>query len=120
MCSSTSSRPPCVTTSSPMSRLLRRLSINNTIRLTHHMSTNAQSAFPIPPLATRFPSSTAIRGDTVLFPGVSDESTQSVRRLLEENDRRFHIYRKISCVVSCDSSSTRRLNSSQESSRLMK
>jgi hypothetical protein len=71
-----------------------------TLNRTMSQSASANSdleAFPIPPLAQSFPSSTAVRGDVVLYPGVTHESTQALRRLLEENDRRFHIYRKISC-----------------------
>lgn len=44
-----------------------------------------------------FPPSRAVRGDLVRFPGVTIDSTQAVRRLLTENNRRFHIYQKISC-----------------------
>ncbi|KAJ9114282.1 hypothetical protein QFC22_005734 [Naganishia vaughanmartiniae] len=55
------------------------------------------------PIATEAPADThrfspsTIQPSTVFrFPGVTFESTSAVRELMEENDRRFHIYQKIS------------------------
>lgn len=44
-----------------------------------------------------FPSSTAVAGNVVAWPGVTHESTAAVRDLLEQNDRRFHIWMKTTC-----------------------
>lgn len=63
--------------------------------LVRNMSTHTK--YPISPVAATFPESRARRGDLVRFPGVTADTTEAVRRLLTENDRRFHIYEKVSC-----------------------
>ena len=51
----------------------------------------------IPSFAANFPSSTASPSFYFHFPGCTPESTATVRRTIEENDRRHDIYEKARC-----------------------
>ena len=51
----------------------------------------------IPPFARDFPGSTASPSQTFHWPGVTAESTSTVRKVLEENDRKYDIYEKVRC-----------------------
>lgn len=47
--------------------------------------------------AAAFPTSTVRPSQVLQFPGVTYDSTLMVRRLIEEDDRRFHIFGNPSC-----------------------
>lgn len=47
-----------------------------------------------------FPSSTAVAGNVVAWPGITHETTSAVRDLIERNDRQFHIWMKVTCAGS--------------------
>lgn len=84
----------------------RKPTINTTRRQTMSLLSSLiqqrlDADFPIatevPAETYRFPPSTIHPSTVFQFPGVTHESTNVVRGLMEENDRRFHIYQKISC-----------------------
>ncbi|RSH81577.1 hypothetical protein EHS25_006199 [Saitozyma podzolica] len=50
---------------------------------------------PVPSFAKNFPASTASPSKVFPFPGVTDESTKAVRRVLTENDQRYDIYESL-------------------------
>jgi hypothetical protein len=51
----------------------------------------------VPALAKNFPDSTAVPSSYFKWPGITDSSTKTVRRILEENDRKYDIYEKARC-----------------------
>lgn len=51
----------------------------------------------IPAFAKGFPDSTAVPSTYFKWPGTSESSTKEVRRILEENDRKYDIYEKVRC-----------------------
>ena len=71
-------------------RPFRRISITFPAYTVRTMTT-------IPPLARNFPDSTAVPSSYFRWPGIADSSTQTVRRILEENDRKYDIYEKARC-----------------------
>ena len=65
------------------------------------MTSNETSNGSIPPLAHNFPSSTASPSAIFHFPGVTHESTELTRRVLEENDRTHDVFMKLRCEATC-------------------
>ncbi|EIW70851.1 hypothetical protein TREMEDRAFT_28974 [Tremella mesenterica DSM 1558] len=55
---------------------------------------SAVASHIIPPYAANFPSSTAQPSSIFPFPGVTPQSTRTVRRILEENDKTYDIWEK--------------------------
>lgn len=68
-------------------------------RISRTMSTINTSDLPksVPSFARNFPSSTASPSFYFRYPGTTAQSTQAVRTLLEENDRRYDIYEQQRC-----------------------
>jgi len=53
----------------------------------------------VPALAKNFPDSTAVPSSYFKWPGITADSTKTVRRILEENDRKYDIYGKLRCEL---------------------
>lgn len=51
----------------------------------------------VPAFAKGFPDSTAVPSAYFKWPGTTESSTQEVRRILQENDRKYDIYEKVRC-----------------------
>lgn len=56
---------------------------------------SSSTRLPVPELAKHFPASTASPSHVFPFPGVTAATTQTVRRILTENDRTSDIYERV-------------------------
>ena len=59
----------------------------------------SSSKSAVPSLAKNFPTSTASPSQTFRWPGITPQSTATVRRILEENNRTSDIYEKLRCKL---------------------